>query len=60
MGTKTKTARKQQKISPNSRRIICSKEVNVLQRMPVTAILTLAEVKINRARAHTGFLKSRE
>jgi hypothetical protein len=60
MGTTTNTARKQEKISPNSRRSICSKEVSVVQRMPVAAILTLAETKTNRARAHTGFLKSCE
>jgi len=60
MGTTTNTARKQEKISPNSRRSICSKEVRVVQRIPVAAILTLAETRTNRARAHTGFLKSRE
>jgi len=60
MGITIKTARKQQKIRPNSRSIICSKEVSVLQRIPVAVILTLAETKTNRAMAHTGFLKSRE
>jgi hypothetical protein len=57
MGTTRKTVRKQQEISPNSRRIICSKEVRVVQRMPITTILTLAEIRTNRARDHTGFLK---
>lgn len=60
MGTTIKTARKLEKISPNSRRSICSKEVSVVQRIPVTAMLTLAETKTNKASAHTGFLKSRE
>jgi hypothetical protein len=60
MGTTIKTAIKQEKISPNSSSIICSKEVRVVQRIPVAAMLTLAETMINKARAHTGFLKSCE
>jgi len=60
MGMRPNIVRKQQRIIPISRRIVCSNEVSVAQRIPATVMPTLAETRRNRARPHTGFLKSCE